>query len=75
MDPVVYIVARERPDLYDFLDRHFAGEEGVRIVTDRRQGERRQRDTSHPGDQRRADRRAQRYLDEQISSLGWAVVR
>jgi len=60
-------VARRDPALYEYLQRRLAGIEGVQIIVDRRQGERRQRrqpperERRRQGDRRRP-RREQRFM-------------
>ena len=39
----IFVVARYNPQLYDYLQREFSHEERIRIIMDRRVGERRQR--------------------------------
>ncbi|MFQ5898620.1 MAG: hypothetical protein ACE5JN_10300 [Candidatus Methylomirabilia bacterium] len=46
MVQVLFIVARDNDELYTCLTREFGGEEGVEVIFDRRQGERRK-----PGNQ------------------------
>lgn len=55
----MYVVLR-RPYAYlqDALQRAFEGQEGVQVIIDRRQGERRRASRAVPLDRRRTDRRA-----------------
>ncbi|HWT83138.1 MAG TPA: hypothetical protein VN648_30520 [Candidatus Methylomirabilis sp.] len=55
--PYLIVVARERPDLWHDLPRHFADYAGVEIVPDRRRGERRQQTGAPQMERRRTDRR------------------
>ena len=72
---MLIFVARTRLDRYEELRRQFADWRDVRIVLDRREGDRR---TSHPsfaGFNRRQEER--RRVDIDIASfvkLGWSVV-
>jgi hypothetical protein len=73
-DVLIFVVARRRLDRYDELRRLFADAGDVRIVLDRREGERRE---PHPRfwgiNRRRSERR--RGLDvEPFRKLGWAVI-
>src|SRR6059058_5554228 len=69
---LLFVVARSRLNLYVELRRHFEDWRDVRIVLDRREGERR---TPHGmfarADRRRVERR-HRYPD--LRKLGWSVV-
>src|SRR5438445_7549037 len=69
---LLFVVARSRLNLYEELRRHFEDWRDVRIVLDRREGERR---TPHGmfarADRRRVERR-HRYPD--LRKLGWSVV-
>jgi hypothetical protein len=68
------IVARNRQPLYEQLRAAFATNDRVQVLVDRRTGERRQRkDTVSAAERRRADRR-NRHIDEQLKTIGWALV-
>jgi hypothetical protein len=73
MARLIFIVARDRPDLYDYLKAQVGGGENVEVILDRRLGERRMRAMTADGERRAADRRANE-IDERLASLGWAVV-
>ncbi|HSE93352.1 MAG TPA: hypothetical protein VLF19_08595 [Methylomirabilota bacterium] len=51
------VVARDQRPLHEALVRRFAGDPGTRVVLDRRQGERRQRELLPDLERRRAERR------------------
>ena len=69
---LLFVVARSRLDRYEELRRHFEDWRDVRIVLDRREGERRTPQLTFGGvDQRRVERR-HRYPD--LRKLGWSVV-
>ena len=53
------IVARNQPDLCDYLIRNFTGDEKVQVLLDRRRGQRRQRVQPHEPERRQAERRRQ----------------
>jgi hypothetical protein len=69
-----YVVARGRQDLYDLLQREFAGEPGVEVQVDQRVGERRQEGRPAGPERRAADRRARQDVDRDLRALGWAIV-
>jgi len=74
----LFIVTRQSPDLYGYLCREFSREANVRVMVDRRAGERRrqgERRAKSRGDRRQTVRRAPSQAAEQISSLGYAFVR
>ena len=74
----LFIVARQRPDLYGYLSREFSSEADVRVMMDRRGGDRRRqgkRRADMPADRRQTDRRGRSEAAEQITSLGYAFVR
>lgn len=70
----LFIVARNRTKLYEYLRRAFAGNETVQVVLDRRTGERRQRSAPSGPDRRRTDRRAHLDTENLLRALGWAIV-
>jgi hypothetical protein len=73
MDVLLFLVARRRLDRYEELRRQFEGWREVRIVLDRREGERRiSPDTFSGMDRRRVERRQR--LGEPYLKLGWTVV-
>jgi hypothetical protein len=68
------IVARNRPELYEQIKRAFAGHHNVQVVLDRRANERRRTNEPTTPDRRRAARRARSVIDDQLRSIGWALV-
>ncbi len=74
MESTLFIVARERHDLYASLVRTFETDEAVRVILDRRLGERRRRLEVRAVDHRRGERRAQSEVDAQLRSRGWALL-
>ena len=68
------IVAREEPELHDWLVRKFTGEPAVEIVRDRRHGERRVRPTGLILERRRGERRRRPDVDAEVRARGWALV-
>lgn len=77
----LFIVARDQTDLYRYLVREFAEEEGVRVLLDRRSGVDRRsggdrRDAPRPvADRRQGERRNRPAVLEQLRALGYAFVR
>jgi len=75
----LFIVSRLEPDLYNHLAREFSSEEDVRVIVDRRVGERRALAGDGGGGQqverRQGDRRRQAHVARQLSSLGYDFVR
>lgn len=78
MSQHLFIVSRQQPALYSYLTREFSGEPDVRVIFDRRQGERRRQPESlmtEGTDRRQAARRGDSEVGDQLSSLGYAFVR
>jgi hypothetical protein len=74
MAELLFVVARDRKDLYDHLRRAFADTPAVDIILDRRHGERRQLTTPPAAERRRRDRRTNDVSGD-VTYLGWALVR
>lgn len=74
METTLFVVARERHDLYASLVRTFETDEAVRVILDRRLGERRRRLEARAVDHRRGARRARPEVDTQLRSRGWALL-
>jgi hypothetical protein len=71
---LIFVVARSRLDRYEELLWQLGGWHDVRIVLDRREGERRaSRDTFAGIDRRRVERRGRLDIDSYLK-LGWTVV-
>jgi len=73
MAQLVFIVARHRPKLHEYLQREFAGNDEVAVIVDRRLGARRLHEVEHGPERRQTDRR-QALVDERLRSMGWAIV-
>lgn len=71
----LFIVAWDRPDLWDYWRRWFSGVEDVHVILDRRRGERRQPAQAHEPERRQTDRRSQPGIEADLRSLGFAIVR
>jgi hypothetical protein len=72
MPRLLYIVSRRNQQLYADLTRTFNNDPNVRVILDRREGERRRRAAPHRADRRVRDRRAVN-IEEHLQRLGWAV--
>ncbi len=70
----VVIAARNRPDLYSYLQRQFAEDNEAQVILDRRLEERRRREESHHLERRREDRRGRRGKDLGLYYHGFLVV-
>ena len=70
----VVIAARNRPDLYSYLQRQFTEDNEAQVILDRRLEERRRREESHSLERRREDRRGRRGKDLGLYYHGFLVV-
>ena len=71
---LLFVVSRSRLDRYEELRRHFEDRRNVRIILDRREGERRGPHHTFSGaDRRRAERRHGHNVGSYFG-LGWAVI-
>jgi len=75
MQRELFIVARDRADLYRYLSQTFADAENVEVIWDRRSGERRRARNHCQADRRRRDRRARATLDEDLKKVGHSFLR
>jgi len=72
---LIFVVARDRLGLYDYLRQHFSDTPEVRVILDRRQNDRRQHVASRRRERRRQQRRRQHVIDNYLRSLGYMIVR
>jgi hypothetical protein len=71
----LFIVARDHARLYDDLVERFRDDRKVRVILDRRQGERRLSEGAITGSERRSeDRRSRGEIDEQLRARSHVVV-
>lgn len=70
----VFIVARDQSDLWHYLRQHFAREEEVQVILDRRRGERRQRNRVTETERRQADRRRQPSVDNDLRYRSFVIL-
>jgi hypothetical protein len=71
---LVFIVARDRQDLFASLRRTFAGDDSVEVVMDRRRGERRNVAIEPGAERRRRERRTNPEIARALATRGYAVV-
>ena len=72
---LVFIVSRDRLDLYDRLREALIREPDVDLILDRRDSDRRVGDTAFERERRGLQRRQRNELDAEVRECGWAVVR
>jgi hypothetical protein len=70
----LFIVAHQHHDLYDYLCGRLSGNSCVRVITDRRSGERRHRASPAAAERRRTERRTRPEIDEQLRIHSHAIV-
>ncbi|HEY3100241.1 MAG TPA: hypothetical protein VGL14_15110 [Methylomirabilota bacterium] len=71
----IFIVARDRPDLYRYLSQTFADAENVQVVWDRRAGDRRAASIeARRPERRRAERRRRASVEQELRSVGYAFI-
>jgi hypothetical protein len=70
----IFIVARYNPQLYEYLQREFSHDARIRIIMDRRVGERRQRTEVTAGERRQNDRRQHVDVDAHLRERGVVIV-
>jgi len=69
---LLLVVSQHEAALYENLQRELAGVSGVRVMLERRQGERRVEGQEVTEEQRRAERRVRQ---SEVSALGYTVIR
>jgi len=70
----LFIVSRQHHDLFDYLCERLSGNACVRVIADRRSGDRRQRPTPAAAERRRTKRRMRPEIDEQLRIHSHAIV-
>ncbi|OLC16093.1 MAG: hypothetical protein AUH29_06170 [Candidatus Rokubacteria bacterium 13_1_40CM_69_27] len=70
----LFIVARDHPALHAYLEQAFTGDEAIRIVLDRRRGERRQVPDGHLRERRLAERRIRADVDVRLRARALVVL-
>ena len=66
MSREIFVVARDRPDLYRYLSQTFADADNVQVILDRRSPETREA----PG----LDRRGRPNVEHDLRSVGYAFI-
>jgi hypothetical protein len=66
MNREIFVVARDRPDLFRYLSETFADADNVDVIPDRR--------NSEHGLSREDDRRARPRVEEELRSVGYAFI-
>jgi hypothetical protein len=69
------IVARDQPELWRALTHEFGQSQEIRVLLDRRQGERRKADQAHTPDRRGTDRRSLPRIEDDVRSRQYVLVR
>lgn len=69
------IVARDQPELWRALTREFGQSQEIRVLLDRRVGERRTDDQCYAPDRRGMDRRSMPRIEDDVRSRQYVLVR
>jgi hypothetical protein len=75
MDPLLFIIQSDRPDLHEYLASAFRRDEHIQVILDERLGERRQAVEPPARERRRPRQRRRHAVDTELERLGLAVVR
>jgi hypothetical protein len=70
----LFIVARDRADLFRYLSQTFADADTVEIIWDRRQGERRGRANGSTSERRGVERRTRTTVEQDLRAVGYAFL-
>jgi len=70
----LFIVARDRADLYRYLSQTFADAENVEVIFDRRNSDRREQSAPTNPERRRRERRIRPNVDEELRTVGYAFL-
>jgi hypothetical protein len=70
----LFIVARDRADLYRYLSQTFADAENVEVIWDRRADERRRISDGATPERRRRERRLRLNVDEELRTVGYSFL-
>jgi len=70
----LFIVSREHRWWYDYLADRFGGDPNVRVILDRRIGERRRDARSVDAERRRAERRLRPHVDGELQGQAYVIV-
>lgn len=75
MDPLLFIIHGDRPDLHEYLASAFRRDEQIQVILDERLAERRQAADRPARERRRPKKRRRHAIDAEVARLGLAVVR
>ena len=70
----LFIVARDRSDLYRYLSQTFADAENVEVIFERRQVDRREHGKLATPERRRRERSIRPNVDEELRTVGYAFL-
>ena len=70
----LFIVARDRSDLYRYLSQTFADADNVEVIFDRRSTDRRDVSTPAHPERRRRERRGHPTVEEELRTVGYAFL-
>lgn len=70
----VFVVARDRADLYRYLSQTFADADNVEVIWDRRIEERRRLSTAAGRERRRRERRTRISVDDDLRTVGYSFL-
>ena len=74
----IFVVSRHHPELYEYLSDRFQQDTNVRVILDRRRGERRRSPGIGPppqGERRwRLERRVRRSVDEELRTRSHSII-
>ena len=72
----IFIVARDRPDLYRYLSQTFADAQNVQVIWDRRGSDRRGAGAvpGRPLERRHEERRRRASVDHELRAVGYAFI-
>lgn len=72
MSREIFVVARDRPDLYRYLSQTFAEADNVQVILDRRTGE--PAVDAARGSLAHEERRARPKVEQDLRSVGYAFI-
>jgi hypothetical protein len=75
MSREIFVVARDRPDLYRYLSQTFADADNVQVILDRRDADRRGPGAARPRSERRGgERRTRAGAEHELRTVGYAFI-
>jgi hypothetical protein len=70
----IFVVARDRPDLYRYLSETFAGAKNVQVILDRRGEGPEHAEAPAREEDERPERRARPEVEHDLRSIGYAFI-